>query len=214
MTVKEIKTSGNKPFTCSEWRAFLLTLKQQLCWWVGKEQIKHWLCLPSLEADASKQAKTWVSSQSCTPYIHSIHQGSPAAQLQVPAQLCKSCHSSPHEGSRGQLTYQLLATNWCHKVTQDTHSRGSERWVGAFFHLPHWVAEVQKGFHPKCLKLIWTHTLSPDSTGVTQIQRDSYSYFVEWLLKGYQHKVMTSLIHLNHSFMVWLQSFNRALRFF
>lgn len=130
-------------------KASFLTLKQELCWWVGKEQTKHWLCLPTLEVDASKQGKTWVSSQSCTPYVHSLHQGSPAAQLQVPAQLCKSCHSSPQEGPCGQLTYQLL----CHTVTQDKHSRGSKLWAGAFLHLPHWVADVQKRLLSKMSKV-------------------------------------------------------------
>lgn len=210
VTVEEIKTSPKKPFTCSEWTAFLLTLKQQLCWWVGMEQTKHWLCFPSLEVDASKQAKTWVSSQSCTPYV----QGPPSSSA---AGASTALQELPQLTS-GRTSWSAHLPAAGNKLVPQGHightlQRGSKLWVGAFFYLSHWVAEVQKGFYPKCLKLTWIHMSSPDSTDVTQTQC-GYSYLVEWLLKGYQHKVMTPLIHLNHSFMVWLQSVNIVLGFF
>lgn len=123
-------------------------------------------------------------------------------------QLSRRCQHSSARAATAHLRKDLVVSSptscWQQPgatSSQKIHSRGSYLWLGAFFHLPHWVAEVQKGFYPKCLKLTWTHTSSPDSTDVTQIQC-GYSSFVGWLLKGYQPKVMTSLIRLSHLLMV------------
>ena len=74
-TIQVTTASPKQPFSCCEQTALLLILKQLLCWWFGNEQTEHWLCLPSLEVDSSKQAKNWASSQSCGTYARSTHQG-------------------------------------------------------------------------------------------------------------------------------------------
>lgn len=138
-----------------------------------------------------------------SPEFHTSTAPSRAAQLQVPAQLCKSCYSSPWEGSRGQLTtscwQQTCATRACRiRIAEALNSE-----LAPSFICPTGQQWSKKGFYPKCLKLTWTHTSSPDSTDVTQTQCD-YSYFVEWLLKGFSTKLwhlwFTSTIHLWYNY--------------
>lgn len=162
-TVQVIRASPKKPFSCCKWTALLLILKQPLCWWFGNEQTEHWLCLPSLEVDASKQAKNWVSSQSHTTHVQRTHWGT----------TCSSAvgTSAALQGLPQLTSKDLVVNSPTHRQQQHgaarsrrIHSRGSNLWVGAFLHLSYWVTEVQKDFYPKYLKLTWTHTSSPDST--------------------------------------------------